>query len=246
MYFVRFVVLPKGYPDNRPDNQPNPTGMKMGGLSVAHTDLECGEVVSGMTTRKLHRAAGLVMLLPLTAWALTGAVFYLKPGYVGAYETLQVRSYSLEPRLAWPTDPAWLELRVLKTILGEHLLARTPQGWLHLDPSSLQPKPYPSNEEIRALIADAILSNPGRYGQIVNVEGSEVTTDTGIRISLDWNRLSLSQRGRDTDRIDLLYKIHYLQWTGVRTLDKVLGMLGILLVLVLSALGARLFFSRGQ
>jgi hypothetical protein len=63
---------------------------------------------------------------------------------------------------------------------------------------------------------------------------------------LDWNKLSLFQRGKDTDRIDLLYKIHYLQWTGIKPLDKVLGMLGILLVLALSALGARLLFSRGS
>lgn len=186
------------------------------------------------------------MLLPLTAWALTGAVFYLKPGYVDAYETLQVKSYSLEPRIALPTDQAWLEVRVLKTILGEHLLARTAQGWQHLDPSSLLPKPHPSNDDIRALIADAILSNPGRYGRIVSVEGNDITTDTGVHISLDWNKLSLFQRGKDTDRIDLLYKIHYLQWTGIKPLDKVLGMLGILLVLALSALGARLLFSKGS
>lgn len=34
-------------------------------------------------------------------------------------------------------------------------------------------------------------------------------------------------------------------WTGVATVDKVLGALGILLLLALSALGARLFFGKG-
>ena len=68
--------------------------------------------------------------------------------------------------------------------------------------------------------------------------------DTGIRIDLDWNRLTLSQRGADTDRIDALYKIHYLQWTGMKSVDQVLGALGILLVVALSVLGVRLFFAK--
>jgi hypothetical protein len=98
---------------------------------------------------------------------------------------------------------------------------------------------------VRALLTDAFSANPARYGRISGIEGSTITTDTGVRIELDWTRLALAQRGKDTDRIDLLYKIHYLQWTGVKGLDNVLGALGIILVLVLSALGARLFFSRG-
>jgi hypothetical protein len=198
-----------------------------------------------MRTRALHRVTGLVMLLPLAGWAITGAVFFLKPGYADAYEPLQVKTYPLEPIIALQPDPSWLEVRVVKTILGEHLLARTSSGWLHLDPRSLQPKPEPSADEVRALVNDAVSANPARYGQIASIEGTKITTNTGIRIELDWNRLALTQRGKDTDRIDLLYKIHYLQWTGVNSIDKVLGALGIILVLVLSALGARLFFSRG-
>jgi len=198
-----------------------------------------------MKTRALHRVIGIVMLLPLTGWAVTGAVFFLKPGYAGAYDLLQVKTYPLEPNIALQADPSWLEVRLVKTILGEHLLARTSKGWLHLDPGSLQPKPEPSTEEVRALVSDAFSANPARYGKLATIEGNNITTDTGIRVEMDWNRLALSQRGKDTDRIDLLYKIHYLQWTGVRALDKVLGALGIILVLVLSGLGTRLFFYRG-
>jgi hypothetical protein len=54
----------------------------------------------------------------------------------------------------------------------------------------------------------------------------------------------LSQRGRDTDRIDALYRIHYLQWTGSQAMDKVLGFLGLSLVVALTGLGARLAFRR--
>jgi hypothetical protein len=186
------------------------------------------------------------MLLPLTGWAVTGAVFFLKPGYDAAYETLQVRTYPLEMKIALETDPSWLEARLVKTILGEHLLVRTSQGWLQLDPRSFQPKPFPTSEEISALVADASLANPARYGRVQRIEGGEATTDTGVHISLDWSRLALAQRGTDTSRIDALYKIHYLQWTGIKSVDNVLGILGIVFVLTLSALGGRLFFGRGK
>lgn len=198
-----------------------------------------------MVIRKLHRIAGIVMLLPLIGWAVTGAFFFLKPGYSGAYETLPVKSYPFESEIKVTPDPEWLEVRLVKTILGEHLLARTSRGWLNYDPRSLQLRNEPSTEEMRALVNDAISTNPARYGRIVSVEGGNLITDTGIRITLDWNRLALSQRGVDTDRIDALYRIHYLQWTGMKSVDQALGALGILMVASLSALGAMLFFRRG-
>lgn len=185
------------------------------------------------------------MLLPLVGWAVTGAVFFLKPGYAGAYELLQVKTYPFETNIAIETDPSWTEARLVKTILGEHLLARTSRGWLHLDPQSRQPWPEPSADDVSELVTDAFAANPARYGHVASIEGNTITTDTGIRVELDWGRLALTQSGKDTDRIDLLYKIHYLQWTGIKGVDKVLGGLGILMVLGLSALGARLFFTRG-
>lgn len=184
------------------------------------------------------------MLLPLTGWAVTGAIFFLKPGYGGAYEILQIKTYPLETNIAMQTDPSWTEARFVTTILGEHLLARTSRGWLHLDPRTRQPKPEPSKDDVRSLAIDAFSANPTRYGQVASIEGAKITTDTGVRVELDWSRLAFTQSGKDTDRIDALYKIHYLQWTGVKSVDKVLGALGILLVLVLSLLGARLFFSK--
>lgn len=196
-----------------------------------------------MKTRTLHRIVGLVMLLPLIGWAVTGAIFFLKPGYAGAYESLPVKTYPLATRIALQTDPAWLEVRIVKTVLGEHLLVRTAAGWQQLDPHSLQAKPAPSEDELRALLIDAFAINPARYGQIATVEGNAATTDTGVQVTIDWNRLALSQYGKDTDRIDFFYRIHYLQWTGVAMLDKILGAVGIALVLFLSLLGARLFFA---
>jgi hypothetical protein len=195
--------------------------------------------------RKLHRIIGLVMLLPLVGWAATGAVFFTKPGYGAAYDALAIRTYPLEGPISLRPDPAWREVRHLRTILGLHLLARTDKGWLHLDPVSLQPAARPRDEDVKRLIADAFAVNPSRYGRIVSLDGGTATTDTGAVITFDWNRLALQQRGRDTDRIDRLYKIHYLQWTGEKTVDKFLGLAGLVLLVALGGLGARLAFRRG-
>jgi hypothetical protein len=197
-----------------------------------------------MKIRSLHRILGLIMLLPFIGWAITGAIFFLKPGYAGAYDLLQIKTYPLESNTAIQINPAWLEVRYLKTTLGNHLLVRTTEGWQHLDPQSLIPKPAPNEEEMRTLMNDAFSMNPQRYGQIVAVEGSTIRTDTGVQAKLNWERMSLTQRGKDTDRIDFLYKIHYLQWTGIESLDKVLGGTGIALILVLSLLGTVLFFRK--
>ena len=180
---------------------------------------------------------GLVLLLPFLGWTVTGLVFFVKPGYEGAFELLQPKTYPIEVTQTITTDPTWLEFRCLRTILGSHLLVRTSEGWLHLDPVTMRPKDKPSEDEVRSLVVDAFSTHPQRYGHITGISNSTVTTDTNIRIVLDWNRLSLQQRGTDTDRIDLLYRIHYLQWTGITVIDRILGPLGLALVLALSIMG---------
>jgi hypothetical protein len=197
-----------------------------------------------MSTRRLHRIIGIVLLLPFLGWAITGFVFFVKPGYEGAYEVLSPKTYPLEEPVAITPQPAWLEFRYFRTVLGDHLIARTGTGWLHLNPRNLQPRSTPTEEEIKLLLADAFSANPQRYGHIAAIAGGKVRTDTGIEVALDWNRLSLQQRGRDTDRIDLLYRIHYLQWTGVQGIDRLIGLTGLALIVVLTMLGARLAVTR--
>ena len=202
-----------------------------------------------MTSRRLHRIVGVLLMLPMIGWALTGFVFFVKPGYGGAYEMLAVKTYPLEGAAPIGLGPAtqaelrsWLEYRVLKTVLGDHLLVRTPAGWQQLDPTTLQPRPMPQVDAVRELVADAFSANPQRYGRISQVTDNVVITSTGVEVTLDWNGLGLQQRGRDTDRIDRLYKVHYLQWTGVKQIDRVLGLAGLSLVVVLTLLGASLAF----
>ena len=76
------------------------------------------------------------------------------------------------------------------------------------------------------------------------MNNNTVTTDTGVVVTVDWNRMSLQQTGKDTKRIDTLYRLHYLQWTGIKSIDRILGVTGITLVLVLTGLGACLAFRR--
>lgn len=196
-----------------------------------------------MTTRTLHRIVGLVMLLPFVGWAVTGAVFFVKPGYAGAYEQLSVRTYPLDDNLAIKGQ-AWREARLVKTILGTHLLVRTDAGWRNLDPATLKIVPMPPQEKLRLLFEDAFTANADRYGRVATQVDATARTTTGVEVTLDWNRMALQQRGRDTDRIEMLYRIHYLQWTGVKPLDMLLGVLGLGLLVMLTYLGARLAFRR--
>lgn len=197
-----------------------------------------------MKTRNSHRVLGIILLLPLCGWALTGLVFFIKPGYDGAYEVLSPKAYPLERAVTINPGPAWLEFRYVKTVLGEHLIVRTETGWSHLSAADGRPRAKPTEDEIKALLRDAFTANPRRYGNVFRVSGDTVSTDTGVEVTVDWDRLSLRQRGADTDRIDLLYKVHYLQWTGVTIIDRVVGIVGIVLLLMLTALGTRLAFKR--
>jgi len=192
-----------------------------------------------MRIRSLHRLIGLVLLLPFLGWAATGIVFFVKPGYGGAYEQLSVRTYPLE-NTAIVASPQWQELRFVRTVLGDHLLARTTEGWQHLDAGTGALLAPPDEDALRRLLEDAFTANPTRYGAIVAMTDDTVITDTGVEVRLDWHRLGLHQRGSDTALIDTLYRVHYLQWTGVAALDQILGLLGLGLLILMTLLGARL------
>jgi len=190
--------------------------------------------------RKFHRLIGITLMLPFAGWVVTGFVFFIKPGYAEAYEFLTPKTYPLPTNVSISPLSGWAEFRCFRTILGDHLTARTDKGWLHLNPHTMVQREKPAEDEFRRLLTDAFSTNPERYGQIARVSGDSAWTDTGVEVTLDWNRVSLQQRGKDTDRIDMLYSIHYLQWTGIGIVDKVLGFLGLALVATLTILGARL------
>jgi hypothetical protein len=187
------------------------------------------------STRKFHRWLGILLVLPCIVWALTGFLFHWKPGWSEAYSSLPIKQYTLQD------DRDWLETRRLKTILGEHLLVRTEAGWLQWDQHADAPRAEPDDGDKRLLLQEAIAANLDRYGEISTIDGWSATTSTGVELNLDWSSLRISQRGRDTRRIDRLYKLHYLQWTGTDLGDRFLPFLGLFSLIVLSLLGLRMF-----
>ena len=179
------------------------------------------------------------MLLPFIAWAITGLFFFIKPGYSDAYQSLPIKTYPIKSQINLPVKESmqWLAVKQLRSVLGDHLLVKTTSGWKQLSTLSFSEISTPSDEQIKALVGDAIASNIKRYGQIATIEKSQVTTTSDVRISLNWQEMTLRQQGKDTDFINMVYDIHYLRWTGIKSVDEVLGVVGLFLVVVLAFLG---------
>jgi hypothetical protein len=109
-----------------------------------------------MPTKRYHRILGIVLLLPLLGWALTGLVFFIKPGYSDAYQPLVIKTYPIDTSWTIDTAQQWQDLRLVKTILGTHLLVTTDGNTKHLNPYTLQVKTLPSSDQLTVLIEDAI------------------------------------------------------------------------------------------
>ena len=197
-----------------------------------------------MKTTHLHKTLGLILLTPLLLWAVTGFIFLTKPGYSDAYERLTPKRYPFDKTVVFDGTTSWDEARLLKTIIGYHLIVLSEGQWQHLDPFTLAVKPQASKAHIQALVADATTINSVRYGNITAIINNEIHTDTGVVISLDWKTLSLQQTGTDTRLINTLYRIHYLQWLSSAGINKVLGILGLLALTLLSILGLLSYLKR--
>ena len=180
----------------------------------------------------------------MLGWTITGIIFFIKPGYQGAYEQLSVKTYPLSDSIVVRPNNEWQEIKLVTSILGDHLLVKSNNKTEHLDPNSLLLKPTPSEAEFKALLLDAFTGNSERYGDVIKLDGLSAQTNTGVEIKLDWNNLRLSQKGQDTQLINLLYKVHYLQWTSHKGVDQVLGVLGLILLILLTILGVRLYLKK--
>jgi len=197
-----------------------------------------------MTSRKLHKLIGLILVLPMLGWTLTGLVFFIKPGYQGAYEQLPIKSHPLNQTLNLTAKENWQEIKLLSTILGDHLLVKVKNKIEHLDPLTLSKKAQPTDEQFKILLRDAFSHNEARYGEIVSIDGLSAKTSTGVKVTLNWPSLRLSQSGEDTELINLLYQVHYLQWTPSKAVNDVLGIAGLILLMSLTVLGVRLYLKK--
>ncbi len=183
------------------------------------------------------------MLLPFICWVITGVFFFIKPGYQNAYENLVIRTYPLNQLNDLKFKDAD-EVRILRSVLGEHLLVKREGGWRQLHPITYEELETVNEQQIRQLIEDAIQLNPERYGKIQSIDGVKVIMSTDVTINLNWSEMRLYQSGTDTDLINWMYKIHYLQWTGIKEVDRYLGVIGLALVLCLAFLGVFISLKR--
>ena len=181
------------------------------------------------------------MVVPLVAWMLTGLVFLFKPGYSAAYEQLAIKTYPIESQLEPALQSGWHEMRLVRTALGHHFMAKKEGQWFHFDPKTYRELGEPPAEQVLALLDEAISVNVQRYGHITHEEGGTFYTSEDVELRFDWPSLSISQSGADTRFVNTLYKIHYLQWVGHRKGNVLLGVAGLGCLLILVLYGIVLF-----
>ena len=104
----------------------------------------------------------------------------------------------------------------------------------------------PSVSEVRRLVEDVIADKKDRYGSVLAVDGATAYTTTGIEVTVNWDGLKLNQIGSDRHFIDWLYKVHYLQWPPWRSANYVFGIVGLLLLVTLTAIGLRIYLKNAE
>ncbi len=222
-----------------------------------------------VSARALHRLAGAGLVLPLFLWMGTGLLFHVKPGWDEAYEPLSAPPPGPPPWERVVFSPAAVKARGLLDA-GPVALAVHPAGlvaWFGrregraaaVDGTSGDPIPTATEGVARAYALAAITASrhAASYGTIVSAQpdvhhstltGTEgpaflFLTSGGKRVLVDRVTGEVSQSGSLNDRIDLLYRIHYLQWAPWKPANVALVLGVSLLGLLLAASGLRLFFT---
>lgn len=212
-----------------------------------------------MSWRRVHRWLAIVLAVPLVVWSVTGLLFHLKPGWDRAYDQLSVEEPGpaitpaelvvLTPML---TAEKVERLEVFATAIGPLARVTTQNATELFDVADGRRVSPLSVADARGLALDAIARSRHRssYGDVTRVESTDhavklvLANDVVVEVARD--DAQISQRGGDTDRIDWLYRIHYLQWTGNRIIDRVLAVLGLVLIWAVLVPGVVLFVRRGR
>ena len=103
-----------------------------------------------MHSKKFHKLAGMVLTIPMICWALTGIVFFVKPGYQQAYEQIFVKTYPITTKITITPEQNWQEIKIIQTILGQHLLVKENGVTKHLDPITHVIQTTPSAEDVKS------------------------------------------------------------------------------------------------
>jgi hypothetical protein len=207
-----------------------------------------------MSWVKAHRWLAIVLVSLLVVWSVTGLLFHIKPGWDRAYDQLSVeRRESL--RIAELTGLQSLggesisRVELFDTAIGPLYRVRTATGTQLFDAKTGRLRVLTA-EEARVLALDAVSRSSHRdaYGAVTDVSvavtTARVTFAGGPVVELGLHDARASQRGADTDRIDWLYRIHYLQFTGNRSVDRVLAVAGLALIWAVMIPGLVLFVRR--
>lgn len=174
-----------------------------------------------MTWARVHAWLAIVLVAALVIWSVTGLLFHLKPGWDRAYDMLAIERGGREE---------------LDTVIGP--LVRV-DGKLDRAPLT--------EAEAVALVEDAVSRSRFAYGKVTRVAVTDATVKVhygDVVVTIDRGAGWISQRGADTDRIDWLYRIHYLQFTGNRTVDRAVAVLGLALIWAVMIPGIVLFVRR--
>ncbi len=174
---------------------------------------------------RIHAWCAIVLVIALVVWSVTGLLFHLKPGWDRAYDMLSIERGETREELDTAIGPL---------VRKGGVLDRGPL----------------TEDEARTLAVDAVSrsAHARAYGAAVATTVTDATVRVrfsgGAVVSVDRAGGYVSQRGADTDRIDWLYRMHYLQWTGHRSLDRLIAVLGLVLIWVVMVPGVVLFVRR--
>jgi uncharacterized iron-regulated membrane protein len=212
---------------------------------------------------RFHRWLAISLAVPLVVWSVTGLMFHLKPGWDRAYEQLTperttgpdlgavVPVSTISETLAGSSSSRPIsKVELFETVLGPLYRVRADDRTTLVDARTGRVLSPLTVDQAKALAMDAVARSPHRaaYGDphdtTVAAETIDVRFDDEITVEVGRSDATLTQHGSDTSRIDWLYRIHYLQWTGNRTLDRVIAMAGLVLIWAALIPGVVLFTRR--
>jgi hypothetical protein len=204
---------------------------------------------------RVHRWLAIVLVVPLVVWSVSGLLFHLKPGWARAYDMLDAErplsTTSVAPistvAATFPDKISKIEL--IDTAIGPLYRVTTERGTDLVDAIGATRHSPLSADDAKTLALDAVARSSQRagYGGVTGTEVGERVVHVRFEhatVDVDRSSARMSQRGADTDRIDWLYRIHYLQWTGNKSADKILIGFGLALIWAVMLPGIVLFIRR--
>jgi hypothetical protein len=191
--------------------------------------------------RRAHRFFGLLAVVPLLAWLLSGVTLVVMNPGPSEGVSIELPTAPLTRTITVRPEPGVEEVRLFSTVLGQHLIQKTEFGWRHLDPTTGTLKPAPAEDEVRRLLDDAFATMDG-FGEITTVTADSVLTSTGRVVTLDWSAFTASYRDETTRVGAVLRRVHGLGLSGVPQVDRWLMILAGVLGSALALLGLGLLF----